>query len=482
MKTNKILIGWGARDVTPEKPVSLRGQFRVRISEKVLDPLTVTALALESEDKSEQAVMVSIDSANVQDLIDKCRKDLAVKIPDFKVEKLFINAIHSHAAPYHGDSSLHPNPIQGIMSMEEYTVILVNGIIEAVVEAWTSRKAGALSWGNGQAVVGYNRRMTYFDGVSAMYGNTDDENFSHIEGYEDHGVAMLFTYDEKQELTGMIVNLACPSQISENINFVSADFWHETRVEIKKRHGKNIFILPQCSAAGDQSPHLLLKKKAEIRMLELKGFSVDIENQSAFQTQMAHRQEIANRISNAVDEVLPLASKDIRKKLVFKHRTMLVELPARLVTETDCESASKQVELAKEKLADIELEPTARVYSENYAKINYFGAVLTRFEKQKTEKTLSTEFHIIRLGDIAFATNRFELFLDYGIRIQARSKAIQTFVVQLTENGTYLPTQKAVDAKSYGAGAESNLVGPEGGQVLVDTQVEAINKMFIGEE
>ena len=32
---------------------------------------------------------------------------------------------------------------------------------------------------------------------------------------------------------------------------------------------------------------------------------------------------------------------------------------------------------------------------------------------------------------LAIATNRFELCLDFGIRIKARSKAVQTFVVQI---------------------------------------------------
>jgi len=57
--------------------------------------------------------------------------------------------------------------------------------------------------------------------------------------------------------------------------------------------------------------------------------------------------------------------------------------------------------------------------------------VLDRFELQKTQPTMPVEVHVIRLGDMAIATNRFELYLDFGIRIKARSKAVQTFVVQL---------------------------------------------------
>jgi hypothetical protein len=45
--------------------------------------------------------------------------------------------------------------------------------------------------------------------------------------------------------------------------------------------------------------------------------------------------------------------------------------------------------------------------------------------------TMPVEVHVIRPGDMTIAANRFELYLDFDIRIKARSKAVQTFVVQL---------------------------------------------------
>ena len=83
------------------------------------------------------------------------------------------------------------------------------------------------------------------------------------------------------------------------------------------------------------------------------------------------------------------------------------------------------------------------------------------------------------LGDVAICTDQFELFTDYGIRIQARSNALQTFVVQLAAGaGSYLPTEKAVKGGGYSAVVQSCSVGPEGGQILVDRTVELINDMF----
>ena len=43
---SKLLIGWSEANITPEKKVSLEGQFAERISEYVEKPLTATAMAM----------------------------------------------------------------------------------------------------------------------------------------------------------------------------------------------------------------------------------------------------------------------------------------------------------------------------------------------------------------------------------------------------------------------------------------------------
>lgn len=306
---------------------------------------------------------------------------------------------------------------KNVLKVKEYGDFFLNRVVDAAVYAWQTREPGGLSWGLGQAVVGYNRRAFYSNGHSAMYGNTDDPRFQNIEGSEDHGLELLFFWNEQNKLTGIVVNVACPAQETAEESFVSADFWHEVREEIHKRYGKETFVLPQCAAAGDQSPHLLWRKKAEQIMIQRKGIS--------------RRREIAHRILRGIDEVFPFAKTDIKKRMVFKHQVIHMRLP-----------------MTAQKL------PT--FYDTDPSPV---------------------EVHIVRLGDVAIATNPFELFLDYGIRIKARSKAILTLLVQLcSQNSGYLPTEKAVRGGGYSA--ERYIVGPEGGTVLVDETVKWINTMW----
>ncbi len=94
-----------------------------------------------------------------------------------------------------------------------------------------------------------------------------------------------------------------------------------------------------------------------------------------------------------------------------------------------------------------------------------------------TDTVTPIEFHILRLGDIAIATNPFELYLDYGIRIKARSPAVLTLLVQLScQHCGYLPTAKGVRGGGYSA--DKYVVGPKGGQVLVDETVKHLAALW----
>ena len=74
--------------------------------------------------------------------------------------------------------------------------------------------------------------------------------------------------------------------------------------------------------------------------------------------------------------------------------------------------------------------------------------------------------------------------MDYGARIRARSKALQTFLIQLADGsgkGGYLPTQRAIEGGHYSAIIKSNWVGPEGGKMLVEETLASIDELFPNE-
>ena len=114
-----------------------------------------------------------------------------------------------------------------------------------------------------------------------------------------------------------------------------------------------------------------------------------------------------------------------------------------------------------------------------------FGSASGKYEDQKKDKKITMEMHVVRLGDIAFATNRFELFMDFQHRIQARSPFEQTFIVQLvgqpyecSNGGGYLCTERAFEGRGYSAIVFSIQVSHEGGQELVNETVKQLKDMY----
>ena len=113
-----------------------------------------------------------------------------------------------------------------------------------------------------------------------------------------------------------------------------------------------------------------------------------------------------------------------------------------------------------------------------YRRWRWHANVKLRYEREQAQPLFPAELHVVRLGDIVIATNPFEYYLDFGIRIKARSPAVQTFLVQLAGGGTYVPTEWAVAGKSYGAIPASTPVGPEGGRELAEWTVDALRKLW----
>lgn len=485
---HRLKIGWGHADITPQKPVLLRGQFHARVSEGVRDPITATAMAIEAVDdegRQDVVVLVSCDLVSISpDIAEVVRERVSEILPQIDPRAIIMSATHTHTAPasYGSRSSWDGVGVDlellGVMDPDEYVDFCAGQVVSAIRQAWEGRREGGMSWGLGEAVISHNRLWTNKVGISRMYGNTNDPEFSHIEGYEDHTVGLIYTWDANRALTGIVINIPCPSQVSEGEYQVSADFWHDIRQEIKRRLGDDVFVLGQCAPAGDQSPHHIIRKAAHQRMLDLFGED--------------RRQQIARKVADCVEENLAILRHHVEFHIPFAHTVKTVHLPRRALSERDVEEARREAVVQRQAyealhakvMADPALRSKPRWYTEitrAYALMRRHERVPERAELTKREPKLPVEVHVLRLGDLAIATNPFEFYLDYGMQIHARSPAVQTMIAQLTGTGTgnaYVPTERSVAGGGYGAVPASTIVGPEGGLALVEETLEMIGALW----
>lgn len=496
-----IRIGWARRDISTTEPVSIPGQMYVRVSEGILDPVTVTALVMESGEEKNAAIFVSCDLVSiVKPVVDLTRAKVAARNSRIPVDNIVLNATHTHSSCATGKTPEKTPDGTVIYPGEAYREFCTDQIADAVCEAWENRSEGGIAYGYSYAVVGHSRRVIYSkdqnegtplapapNGFGVMYGETRKDDFSHYEAGADHFLNVMFTVDGNGKLTGMIVNVPCPSQTSEHFRMLSADYWNEVRELVAAEFGADIFVLSQCAAAGDLSPRTLHYKEAQARRMELKyGLGYDLNNMvnggpEEYKKAIAERRDIAERIMIGVRDVYSWAMKDIRTEIPVRHVAAQVPLTRRHISEEEklgCERSIKIIDDARPDPATCTPEEFRVAMSTNAAYRNRNVMAVERYETIKREPKLSHEIHVTQVGDIAFVSNPFELYQDYMHRIQARSPFVQTFVTQLAgSKGKYLPTKRGEFNKGYSASIFCNLIGSEGGQELVEYTLGVLNRL-----
>ena len=488
----KLYVGWAEESIKPDKKVSLAGQFIERISDHVESDITVTALAVEVDGK--QMILASLDVVGFSEgQINIAREKLASMTSEIDPKNLIVCVTHTHTSLVIASSRNQEGNKAGfadqktilneflpegkaytpivtadetVCSPTEALELVTDKVALAAKKAWENRKEALYTNEFGRAAVGMCRRVSYDDGSGQMWGDVNTANFVALEGGNDSGIELLYFFDTNKKLTGIVANVACPAQVLEHRTFVSADYWGYTKQILREKFGDDIFLLALCGAGGDQCPRDLVRwvnpetpindpninrpnyieRKADPSMYDIKGCKL-----------------VAKRISNEIVSVYEEIT-DLKDEAVFEHKVINLDVPIRKVTMEQHDKAVRELEYYIEKNKDKEVFD----YVDN-ARMHIYTGDISRFREQQNKEVVPIEYHIVRLGDIAIATNPYELFLDYGNRIKARSKAKQTFIVQLCSGSHgYLPTEKAEKAGHYRAYISSGDTG----------HAKKINKMF----
>jgi hypothetical protein len=275
-------------------------------------------------------------------------------------------------------------------------------------------------------------------------------------------VGSIFFYDAQDNLKAIAINVACPAQVVEGQSEVNADFWLPVRENLQARYGEGLVVLGWGGASGDMSPRPILHRAANARMRALRGIN--------------EMQELARRIDLSVSQTLDAVQQEKFAEPVLKHVAVTLQLPLDKITEAQYQHALAEYNKV---VAQVEQDPASAARVAFMAR-NWHHGVVKRYEQlqQNPDATYPVEIHVVRLGDLVICSNPFELFCEYGIRIKAQSKATQTFILQMSGFGSYLPTERAQAAGSYSAIPQSNIIGPEGGQMLVDKTVAIIDELW----
>lgn len=458
MAARQLRIGWAQESITPAKPVNLFGMFNERISTHVEEPCLATALALQGAD-GEHAIWISCDLVNVAlDVVQDVRQNVAERLSEVVPHNLLISCTHTHNAPnFRGD--LFPPPPAGVMTPGEYRAFFVGRVSDVAVAAWEARQPGQVSPGLGHAVLGWCRRLVYADGSGLMYGDSHRDDFVRVEGPMDPGMELLFTHDGDGVPTGAVVSIACTAQTCMGENFLTADFWGPARRELREHFGNDFTVLAIAAAAGDQCPDDLIRwGRSEPRRRGVDACA-----------------RLARRLSHGVLEGYENGRREMTAEPLFRHAHALIDLPAYVMT-------SEQVAYYEAQVAALTAQGEPDPKSWDGGTLLRTRRLLERQAELDANPVLSADCNFLRIGDLAVATNPFELYLEYGQRIKARCPATQTIAAELTNDVlSYLPTRDALTHGHYSAMPASFRVGPDGGDKLVEESLKRLELLFAAE-
>ena len=153
---NNLKAGFGRVNITPPMGIYIRGYFKPRYADGVLDELEINALALEAG--GTKALLISVDHCGIeQNLCNSYIKGIsdATKVP---AENIIVSATHTHTGP-----ALELNSEDELT--REYTAFVARKIVDAAQFALDDLKDAKMGFGMGTAPnVAFVRRYVMKDG------------------------------------------------------------------------------------------------------------------------------------------------------------------------------------------------------------------------------------------------------------------------------------------------------------------------------
>ncbi|MEX2577867.1 MAG: hypothetical protein WD342_02320 [Verrucomicrobiales bacterium] len=457
----ELKSGFAERDISPDIGMERPGGYAKGFHQAFHDPCKVRAAVF--EDEAGFAVLVGLDALVIrQPQVDEARRRIeeATGIPGHAV---MVGASHSHSS---GPTGMvlpgeydHADPwIQELayekssMADPGYLETMVDGIVNAVVDAWENRGALPLGFGSGEEeTVVFNRRWKMKNGLTYTHPRYGNPEMIEPAGPVDPEVGVVGAWNEEGKLVGCVVNFACHATASPP--GISANWpWAMEKV-IRGTFGEDVVVVFLNGNSGDVT---------------------QVDNASPYRRIGGEEDalKVGGRVGAEAVKVL-----------------LGLQTPLRS-SEHEIEAKTEVLSIARRPPSTERLEEaraTVRETPRDPAKINdwIWAKEIVMLDALVADQPVrEVEVQAIKVGPAVFISNPAEFFCEFGLRQKEESAFAYTWPVSLA-NGCvgYVPTAEALS--EGGGGYEtrltsySNLV-PEAGDLICDAGIRLANSMEPG--
>ena len=448
----ELKAGTAIVDITPQQwPLAPRGSFTPRPTDSVHDPLNVRCLVL--DDGKTTIALTLVDSCMVHREQADPAKKRASEATGIPVEHMLISATHTHSAPFANASHGTPQELA-------YQKQLIDGMVEAIVQASKNRQPAKAGWsGYDLPDEVFNRRWFLKPGtvptnpfgedtdIVKMNPPRNNDILINPAGPTDSEVSVLYIEDAKGQPLSVFANYSL-HYVGNVGGQMSADYFGEFSRLMPVRLGR--------TAAGF------------VAMMS-NGTSANINNIN-FRNPRPRR-EPYEQIRIVASKAADATTRAIRQidspstDLTLAMRQREITLKHRVPTPEQMERAKKILEMDAE--AQKKLPRLAKAYATRTLQL---GA------EPPTTKVL---LQAVRIGDLAICTLPFEVFVEIGLELKATSPATDTFVVSLANGGYgYLPTPEQHQFGGYETWLTTNKVQKDASTILVENLQQMLAELF----
>lgn len=219
-----LKAGFARVDITPMLGIAVRGYFKPRFADGVLDPLEANAVAFEND--GVRAVVISVDNCGMpQSVHDPIRRRIA-EVTGIPFEGIFIHATHTHTGPETGFDSEDE-------LIREYTNTLLRKLADVSVLALQDLKPARMGWAIGNAPgIAFGRRYRMKDGSVQTNPGVNNPEIDGPIGEVDERVNVV-RFDREGGDTIVVVNFGChPDTVGGCA--ISADWPGFLRMRVEK--------------------------------------------------------------------------------------------------------------------------------------------------------------------------------------------------------------------------------------------------------
>ncbi len=448
----ELQAGTAEVDITPQEwPLAPRGSFTPRPMDSAHDPLKVRCVVLDDGDTS--IALTVVDSCMVhRDVLDPAKKQ-ASEATGIPAEHMLVSATHTHSAPF-------ANAQHGTPQELAYQKRLLNGIVDAIVQAAENRQPAKAGWsGYDLPDEVFNRRWFLKAGTVPTNPFGEDTDIVKMNpprnnnilinpaGPTDPEVSVLYVTNAKGRPLTVFANYSL-HYVGNTGGQMSADYFGEFVRLMPVRLG---------SPAQDFVAMLTNGTSADVNNINFRNPRPRREPYEQIRIVAGKTADAATRAVRQIDSPsndLTLAMK--QREITLKHRVPTAEQieRAKEIVEIDAEGEKKLPRLAKA----------------------YAQRTLKLAEEAPTTKVI---IQAVRIGDLAICTLPFEVFTETGLELKDKSPAADTFVMSLANGGYgYLPTPEQHQFGGYETWLTTNKVQKDASVILVDNLLEMLGEIF----